>query len=321
MPNMHATVLFRIALITLAALLGSVIIMLPVVPKRPVFQHTLSSATLYGVSDASTAGISEIPSLSPPQITSGAAIVYDPLDNVIIFAKNAAKPLGIASITKIMTAVVALERIGKDDVVEIPEEAVETEGNEGELTIGEHFTLHDLVMVMLTTSSNDAAAALARHVGFLYGAISFEESQKVFVRLMNETAQKLNLPKTRFENPTGLDTDESAGIISNVSTAEEIAKLISYAIRYPLIEHIYAAPSAISSQENIVHPLSSTHTLLTNEPGVISGKTGFTDNAGGTLATVAEIPIGKLAIVVVLDSTRSDRFDDTLRLFDWLRAR
>ena len=317
---MPMNVSFRIALIALATLLGGIIIILPVVPRRPVFQDAMSFAALFSVPDADKINVSEnTPSLPPPSIASGAVVVYDPLGDAIIFAKNADKPLGIASITKIMTAAVTLERVGKDDIVEVHKEAIETEGNEGDLAVGEHFTVHDLIRVMLTASSNDAAVALAQYVGSLYGAVSFEESQKVFVRLMNETAGNLNLPNTHFENPTGLDIDESAGIISNISTAREITKLISYALRHPLIEHMHTLSSPISSQEGIAHTLSSTHILLANEPGIVSGKTGFTDATGGTLATVAEIPVGKLVVIAVLDSTRSDRFDDTLRLLDWLR--
>ena len=219
-----------------------------------------------------------------------------------------------------MTAIVALERVGENDIIEVHTSAIETEGDEGALLDGEHFTLHNLIILMLTASSNDAAVAIAEHVGFLQGASSFEESQRIFVRLMNETAKNRNLKDTQFQNPTGLDIDETAGIVSNVSTARETAQLIGYALRYPLLYTMSPTLSTLLSEEGNVHILSPTHVLLMNESGVISGKTGFTDIAGGTLATVAEIPVGKLSIVVILGSTRNDRFQDTLHLLDWLRT-
>ncbi|OGZ46886.1 MAG: hypothetical protein A3J54_00300 [Candidatus Ryanbacteria bacterium RIFCSPHIGHO2_02_FULL_45_13b] len=282
--------------------------------------HTSSYASLLQVVDPSIPDVSGMNSpLEPPRITAEAAVIYDPLQNEFLYQKNAQKPLGIASISKIMTAIVALERVGENDIVEIHASAIKTEGDEGALSDGEHFTLQNLIALMLATSSNDAAVAIAEHVGSLYGASSFEESQQMFVRFMNETAQKIGLENTHFKNPTGLDIDEEAGIVSNTSTAEETARLLGYALRYPTIYMMRQTPSILVSEEGREHPVSFTHALITNEAGVISGKTGFTDTAGGALATVTEIPVGKLSIVVVLNSTRTDRFDDTLRLLDWLR--
>lgn len=301
------------------ALTGAVLLL--VVPlKSPRFpaNKTTSYATLSNAADSAPDKVFR--QNSPPMLAAQAAVVYLPLQNEFLFQKNAKTPYGIASITKIMTALVALERIGENDVIEIHESAIKTEGDEGALVDGEHFTLRNLIVLMLTTSSNDAAVAIAEHVGFLYGATSSEESQSIFVRFMNETARDMGLGNTHFKNPTGLDIDETAGILSNVSTAEETARLIGYALRYPIIYAASATHPTLLSEESVGHTLSSTHVLLMNEPGIISGKTGFTDTAGGTLVTTAEVPLGKLSIIVVLGSTRTDRFDDTLRLLDWLRV-
>lgn len=297
-------------------------IWVPVKEKRVAVSESSLYAALLEARTAPVPGTSETNLLlEAPSITAQAAVVYDPLQDMFLYEKNAEKSFGIASITKIMTALVALERVGENDIVQIRTSAIETEGNEGALAAGEHITLKNLILLMLTTSSNDAAVAIAEHVGFLRGAGSPEESREIFVRLMNETAQNIGLGNTYFKNPTGLDVDEQAGIASNTSTAKETARLVAYALRYPLLYTLRQTPSVILSEEGISHTLSSTHLLLIEEPGVISGKTGFTDTAGGALATVTEIPLGKISIVVVLNSTRDDRFNDTLRLLDWLRAR
>ncbi len=311
--------LFRF--IFICALTGwALLFVLPLKQPRADSHKTARYAALLGAVDSPLLDASQEHLPLPPHLTAEAAVVYDPLQNEFLFQKNAEQLFGIASITKIMTALAALERIGENDIIEIHAEAVAAEGDEAGLLTGEHFSLRNLIVLMLASSSNDAAVAIAEHVGFVYGAGSFEESQNIFVRFMNETAGNLGLTDTHFENPTGLDTDEKAGIISNVSTAEETARLIGYALRYPLMHNMHPIPATLPSEEGSEHVLSPTHTLLMNEPGVISGKTGFTDAAGGTLATVAEIPVGKLSIIVVLNSTRLDRFDDTARLLDWLRT-
>lgn len=312
--------LFRFIAVCCALAGGALILALPLKVPHTNLNEATSYAALLNAGDVSTLDASKTGSSSPPHITAEAAVVYDPLQNEFLFQKNADKLFGIASITKIMTAIVALEHVGENDMVEIHTSAIETEGDEGTLLDGEHFTLRNLIILMLTASSNDAAVAIAEHVGFLQGASSFEESQKIFVRLMNETARKIGLGNTHFQNPTGLDMDETAEIISNVSTARETAQLIGYALRYSLLSTMNPTFSTLLSEEGNTHVFSPTHVLLMNEPGVISGKTGFTDTAGGTLATVAEIPVGKLSVVVILNSTRSERFDDTLRLLGWLRT-
>src|SRR3989344_2044234 len=302
------------------ALVGAVLLFdVPIKSSRISSNETALYASLLPIIDQSSPDIAETTLPPPPHLTAKAAIIYDPLQDKILFEKNAEKPFGIASITKIMTAIAALERVGENEIIEIRRSAIETEGNEGGFQDGERFTLRNLITIMLMASSNDAAVAIAEHVGFLYGASSFEESQEIFVRFMNETARNLGLANTHFRNPTGLDIDEEARILSNVSTARETAQLIGHALRYPIVA-MRTAPPILSSEEGAIRTLSSTHVLLINEPGVISGKTGFTDTAGGTLVTTAEVPLGKLSVVVVLGSTRTDRFDDTLRLLDWLRA-
>lgn len=297
--------------------LGVLLFIVPVVPEQVSLR---SSLLQYHPPYATLLEASENPGLlPPPDLIAGAAVIYDPERDQILFQKQHTTPFGIASITKIMTALVALERVGESELIQISADAVKTEGVEGNLVVGEHISLHDLITLMMIASSNDAATAVAEHVGSIYGASTFEESQQIFVRMMNETAQRLGLQETTFNNPTGLDADEKAGLISNVSTAMDVARLIAYALKYPFVTSANTV-STVISQEGIEHPVLATHTLLTNETGMLGGKTGFTDFAGGALVTIAEVPLGKLSILVVLGSTREGRFYDTEQLLTWLRT-
>ncbi len=288
-------------------------LVIPVVPSASSRNTTsLLHAALEDSSSAPTRS-------AVPVLLAQGAMVFDPLHNAVLFQKNADTPHGIASITKIMTAFAALDRLGEGEIITISADAVGTEGAEGGLLVGERFTLKNLAAIMLTASSNDAAAAIAEHVGRLYGATYFPESQQVFVRMMNEQARAMGLTRTIFRNPTGLDLDEKAGILSNTSTAWDMAILITRTLRDTALWDLHRAATTIVSENGVPHHLVSTHELFGSLPGIWNGKTGFTDTAGGALATIVEAPVGKLSIIVVLGSTRDGRFEDTKALLDWLR--
>ncbi|TSC80883.1 MAG: D-alanyl-D-alanine carboxypeptidase [Parcubacteria group bacterium Gr01-1014_29] len=318
-------------LVTCVLLLGSMMLFIPVSPhlfpsQQPPLYATLLES-LRPLAEISS-GQESLPSpLEDPELVEGlpdlvasAALAYNPVTKHVSFQKNADAVFGIASITKIMTALVALEHVGKDDIVRVSTDAIGTEGAEGDLMVEEHFTLQDLIALMMTGSSNDAAAALAEHIGSLYGAASFKESQDFFTGMMNEKAQVLGMHHTRYQNPTGLDRDEEAGILSNSSTARDLAILIEYTLQYyPAIWEANTQALSLTSQEGFVHHVATTHNLLESMPGIISGKTGFTDTAGGALITIADVPLGEKHSIIILGSTLPDRFSDTERLVEWLR--
>ena len=267
-----------------------------------------------------TVGVSSSVSLPPPDLVAASALIYDPIRDTVIFEKTSDEKFGIASVTKIMTALVAYNHAGERERISIGPDAVRTEGSEGDLAVGEHFLLRDLITIMLISSSNDAAAAIAEHIGMLHGALNFEESQIVFVRMMNEYARAQGLTGTAFQNATGLDADEDRGIASNTSTARDIALLMKHVFHHPMLGNAYTAVhTTVYSEEDIPHTVSTTHELLATASGVIGGKTGFTDAAGGALVTIAEVPFGHVSIIVILGSTRDGRFTDTTALLDWLR--
>lgn len=253
----------------------------------------------------------------PPTVAAQAALVYDPVNDKALYARNEDGALPIASITKIMTALVSLERVSPDDIVIISQEAVSTEGISGKLFVYEHLKVRDLVAMMMLESSNDAASALAEHVGKIYGAESYADAQDVFTRLMNEKAVILGLQKTAFKNPTGLDMADATP--SNYSSARDLAKLAAYISQSPTIWNLSRDVSLkITSQEGIVHELRNINRLADEQPGILGSKTGFTDAAGGSMLTLVETPLGQPKIIVVLGSTHEDRYLDTVKLVDWL---
>lgn len=295
------TLFFAASLLGLLGILFLVPISRSSLPKSRDLPASLASATTPVDNRVS----------EPPRIRAASALVYDITEDAILFEKNPHASHGIASITKIMTAVVALTHAGPDEIVTISEEAVRMEGAQGNLFIREQMPLRKLISLMMMLSSNDAAAAIAEHAGRIEGVASFEESQTTFTRLMNEKARLLGLSRsTYFRNPTGLDLNETAGMVSNTSTAADLARLITITLQ--------EFPSIWSFEEK--NRDAFTHSILREEAGVIGGKTGFTDSSGGSLVTIAQVPLGKLVVIIVLSSTYEGRFEDTRLLLQWLRG-
>ncbi len=275
--------------------------------------------TLANAAEAITPEQSQKQTLPPtPELIARSAVIFDALTRSYVFEKTADIPLGIASISKVMTALIAYERTNNDDVVTISKEAVLTEGASG-LSPGEHLYLGDLLQMMLMESSNDAASAIAEHIGRAYGAETYEEAESTFVSLMNEKAQSLGMTHTHFQNATGLDVQIDTA--SNISTAHDIVKLVLYSLRYPGIwEATDQTSEKIVSQEGTIYEVKNINTLASELPGFVGGKTGFTDTVGGSLLVIMEIPLGSPRIALVLGSTHAGRFADMKKLIDWLRT-
>jgi|GEM_PF-1774885 len=207
----------------------------------------------------------------------------------------------IASITKLMTAVVALEKIGPDQEVIVSQVAVNTEGDSGGLSAGEVFTVSDLITAMMTVSSNDAAAALADYVG-----------TPRFFDLMQEKAYELRMTDTSFIDATGLS-------YLNQSTAQDIAILVSYVRdRYP--EVFAMSTKQVNRITERATGLSRTLVNINTFAGTAGfegGKTGFTEESKGNLVSLFDYK-GKTYTLVVFGT--ADRFAETKKLLAWLRA-
>ncbi len=216
----------------------------------------------------------------------------------IYYNKNIETRRPIASLTKLMTAIIVLENYDLNRTVKISAEAVKRESASGGLRVGENIAVRSLLSIMLIDSSNDAAFALA-------------EQKKNFISLMNEKAVEMGLKNTHFSVPDGLDSD------GNYSSALDIAKIFVYLVEKhsEALEILKTKNMTVYSVDGkIEHRLESTDKLLDADGDIIAGKTGFTDNAGGCLVLLAKNGI----VSVVLGST--DRFGESQKMIQWLKT-
>ncbi|KKT80891.1 MAG: hypothetical protein A3B99_03815 [Candidatus Yanofskybacteria bacterium RIFCSPHIGHO2_02_FULL_44_12b] len=239
-----------------------------------------------------------------PEISAKSAIVYDTRSSRFLFEKNTQQKLPVASLTKILSAVVVLESMNLDDLVIIPKEAIRADGEKQDLYLGESLTVENLLKLMLIQSSNDAAYALAAH----------SKDQGVdFVSAMNHKAAVLGMKNSFFLDPAGLNDNA-------YSSVEDLILLIEYSLNYSQIWDISAEKSIIveSSDKKIKHYSVSTNQLLGVLPDILGGKTGYTDGALECLILIIRLPDYPSKIVSIVLGSR-DRFGDTQKLVDWTR--
>lgn len=240
-----------------------------------------------------------------PEINSKAAVVMDAGTNTILFLKDADRKMPLASITKFMAAMVAIDNIDLDEKVAISERAIKEGGKKEGLYAGEEIRAEDLLKMMLVNSNNVAAEAMADHL---------DRNPGGFMKLMNDKAKLLGLSSTKFFNASGLDREEE-----NYSTAKDIAQMFDYGLKYQRIWEILRIQKSEvwSIDKKTKHILKSTNKLLGKIQNIEGGKTGFTDDAGECMVLVAGDPKGNNRIIsVVLNS--SDRFKDTQNLVKWV---
>ncbi len=237
-------------------------------------------------------------------------------DEKILFEKNSQEPLAIASLTKLMTALVVFdldEVYDESQPVKITKEAVEQEGQSkyGELEIGESLSVKNLLYIALIESSNDAAFALAEPIG-----------KQGFVELMNLYSKKIELENTYFVNPTGLEPNNSEEL-KNVSTARDMVKLTKYIlVNYPQIFEITTNQSyEVLNLDNTFHHFipQNTNELLREIPGIIGGKTGWGIEAGGCLLLVLDNPEEEGSYFVSIVLGAEDRFAEMRKFINALK--
>jgi D-alanyl-D-alanine carboxypeptidase (penicillin-binding protein 5/6) len=215
-------------------------------------------------------------------------------DGAVLARRNARQPRAIASITKLMTAIVALERVRPSDVVLVSSRAARIGESTVYLRAGERLTVAELLRATLVPSANDAADALALHVG--------RGSIPRFVGFMNAKARKLGLADTSFANPHGLDAP------GHVSSARDATTLVRYALGVPFIR------DALDRTSVSLHgrDFPTTDDLLASWPALIGGKTGHTQAAGWSEAAAAGARGVTVYGTVLGSKTRSAR-NDALR--------
>lgn len=199
-------------------------------------------------------------------------IVMDSVNQNVLASQNEHHVQSVASISKIMTAIVAIENGKLDDVYTIGEEVNEAWGSGVYIHIGDKINLRDLLHGLLLRSGNDAANCIAKNIG---GDIP------TFVDMMNQKAQELGLTETKFSNPTGLDEEDDG----NQSSAYDMAKLMCYCSQNPIFNDIVSKETY--KREDGGGTWKNKNRLLSDYKYCVGGKTGFTKKAKRTLVTRA----------------------------------
>jgi len=245
-----------------------------------------------------------------------AAYAYDARTGEVLFAKNENMRLPLASLTKVMSALVAHELSPLYATITIDVRALETDGDSG-LRPGERWNLKDLLDFSLISSSNDGIRAAALSLGALdRSAATKEEILEDFVKKMNEKAAALDLKNTYFRNETGLDETEFKG--GAYGTVKDMSMLMEYALLHhpEILEATDEISFIFSSLDSYPHEARNTNALAARIPGLIASKTGFTNTAGGNLTLIFDPELGRPVIVTVLGSTERGRFDDATKLIN-----
>lgn len=239
-----------------------------------------------------------------PSVSAHSVVIQDAISKTIMYSKNPDIQLMPASITKVMTALVALDYWPDlDTIIEVKNED-RAIGQTIKLVKGEKITLKNILYGLLVHSGNDAALAIADNYPGGYSA---------FVAAMNTKAKELRLDHTIFKNPSGVEQ------YGHFTTSRDLAILAATALQNPVIFEMVQTKHVVVTDETgtLTHDLTTTNELLGVIPGMKGLKTGWTSNAGECLLSYIDRD-GHKIIIVVLGSL--DRFGDTRVLVDWVYA-
>lgn len=286
----------------------------------------LPSSAHSGNGMASVIGATDLEIHAPPNpflniaLEAHAVYVLDLKTGTVLYAKNENEKLPLASVTKLMTALLAREHMSESTVVTLTKDDLAAEGDSG-LRPGERWRIEELLNVMLLVSSNDAAHAVAEFVGSQgHAEVDPVSARNNFIKMMNERAVALGFSTMEFFNESGLDVnDAKTGLpvqAGGYGSAREVALLMGNLLnKYPDTLEITALKDArIFSQDNITHILPNTNEVIGHIPGLVASKTGYTILAGGNLAVIFDRGIGDPVVAVVLGSSYKGRFDDMQKL-------
>lgn len=238
----------------------------------------------------------------PPQLESFSWAIHDETADVRLASWNANRRRPMASVTKVLTAMVVLDEAPLDEIVTIPKLATKGWGSSAGLVAGEEWTVYELLVAMLVRSGNDAAVALAWHVG--------DRSVEAFVDQMNLRAAELGMADSRFVNPNGLDDPD------HYSTANDLITLTLASLDYVTLQNIsrFRVVQLPDDPTGKSRHVKNTNLLLGAYPGVVGLKTGDTPLADRVLLSVAER--GDRRLVGVVMGT-DDHFTDTREMLEW----
>ena len=238
--------------------------------------------------------------ISAIETSARSAILMDTDTNRILYEKNIHEVRSVASISKIMTSVVAIESNKLDDKVIVGDEINDAYGSGIYIKIGEELTLRDLLYGLKLRSGNDAALAIAKYVG---GDVD------TFVKMMNEKAKELKMKNTTFNNPSGLDQEKG-----NYSTAYDMAILTSYAMKLDEYKKITSTKKYTLKTNKNTYSWTNKNKLLSIYKYITGGKTGFTEIAKRTLVSTASKDNLNLVVVTLNDG---NDWQDHQNLFEY----
>lgn len=240
-------------------------------------------------------------------VTSHHIVLFNMLDDTLLYEELAAEKVSIASLTKIMTTVVALENVkGLEEIITIKEEDFNgTVGySEAGFKIGDKVTVMDLLYGVMLPSGADAVNAIVRKIS---------GNQENFVNLMNDLAKKIALKNTHFQNPIGKDHED------NYSTANDVARLLKYALQNDVFKKIFTTKYYKVPSNGLELRSTLSHYSMLDTSIIMGSKSGFTKGAGRCLASISEIN-GVDYLLVVIKSLVDKNYNavkDTLTIYDY----
>jgi len=242
-----------------------------------------------------------------PDVRAAAAIIFDPVTGQVLYEENSQDKRSIASITKVMTALVYLEDNPDLNAGVTIERSDVYAASTTYLKAKDQLTAGELLHLLLIPSDNAAARALAR---------TSHGGAAAFVERMNEKALELGLQNTSFADPSGLNAN-------NLSSAFDLSHLITFAASDDRIASIMRKANYTVATNRRMIPIHSTnHIVMNGDVDVMAGKTGFISKSGYCLATLLRLPQGNPVAVVVLGATSNNgRFWETRHLFSWLNTK
>lgn len=235
-----------------------------------------------------------------PTFSAQGVLAVDLTSGVTLYEKNPDEKYLPASTTKIVTALVALDTYGLDQILTVPK--IKVDGQKMGLFAGEQLKFEDLLYGLLVYSANDAAETIADN---------FPGGRDVFINKMNEKATELFMTNSHFQNPVGLDDE------TQFSTARDLVRASEVGLRNPEFAKIVSTKSVILKDVagRNIYNLKNINELLGVVPGVMGIKTGWTESARENLVTYIERDNHKVAIVVL---GSQDRFGETKELINWI---
>ncbi|MGI2295766.1 D-alanyl-D-alanine carboxypeptidase family protein [Paenibacillus sp. GXUN7292] len=260
-----------------------------------------SSLTVSDTVLADRSAKSSADDLNEVDTSAKASALIDVTSGRLLHSENGDKPMRIASLTKIMTAIVAIEHGNLQDMVKVNKSAVGKEGSSIYIQLNEEMSLSNLLYGLMLRSGNDAAVAIAEHVG---------GSEEGFVHLMNEKASYIGLANTSFKNPHGLDQD------GHYSTANDLAVLTAYALKNKAFAEIVKSKekTAPNPHEDWDYRWKNKNKMLTLYEGADGVKTGYTKKALRCLVSSATRNKHQLVAVTI---AAGDDWNDHRLMLDW----